>query len=103
MFADRACDDGRILAQLRSQPWARNDLTSALSLLVAQLKVQKVAVCLFIDGLDEFQGDEMMLIAELRQLLGSPYIKICASSIPRNLFEELSAARITSVNSHSTC
>jgi hypothetical protein len=50
--------------------------------------MQKIAVCLFIDGLDEFQGDEMMLIAELRQLLESPYIKICASSRPRNLFEK---------------
>jgi hypothetical protein len=49
--------------------------------------VQKIAVCLFIDGLDEFQGGEMMLIGELRQLLRSPYIKICASSRPRNLFE----------------
>jgi hypothetical protein len=29
-----------------------------------------------------------MLIAELRQLLESPYIKICASSRPRNLFEQ---------------
>jgi energy-coupling factor transporter ATP-binding protein EcfA2 len=88
IFADRACDDSQTPAQLRSQQWTRNDLTSALSLLVAQLKVQKVAVCLFIDGLDEYQGDEMMLIAELRQLLVSPYIKICASSRPRNLFEQ---------------
>jgi hypothetical protein len=88
MFANRICDDCHTLAQVRSQPWTRNDLTSALSLLVDQLKVLKVAVCLFIDGLDEFQGDEMLLIAELRKLLGSPYIKICASSRPRNLFEE---------------
>jgi energy-coupling factor transporter ATP-binding protein EcfA2 len=91
MFADRACDDCQTLAQVRKQPWARNDLTRALSLLVSQLEVQKVAVCLFIDGLDEYQGesgDEMMLIGELRQLLRSPYIKICASSSPRNLFEE---------------
>jgi len=88
VFADRACDDDQTLAQLRSQPWARKDLVSALSLLVAQLEVQKVAVCLFIDGLDEYQGDEVMLIAELNQLLASPYIKICASSRPRNLFEK---------------
>jgi energy-coupling factor transporter ATP-binding protein EcfA2 len=88
MFADRARDECQTLAQVRSQPWARNDLTNALSLLVAQLEVQKVAVCLFIDGLDEYQGDEMPLIEELRHLLGSPYIKICASSRPRNLFEQ---------------
>lgn len=88
MFANRAYDDAQPLAQLRSQPWARNDLISALSLLVAHLEVQKVALCLFIDGLDEYQGDELKLIEELRQLLTSPYIKICASSRPRNLFEE---------------
>jgi energy-coupling factor transporter ATP-binding protein EcfA2 len=88
MFPDFACDDGRTLAQVRSQPWSRNDLVRSLSLLVGQLEMQKVAVCLFIDGLDEYQGDEMMLIAELRQLLESPYIKICASSRPRNLFEQ---------------
>jgi energy-coupling factor transporter ATP-binding protein EcfA2 len=88
VFAGRACDDDQAFAQLRTQPWARNDLISALSLLIAQLEVQKVAVCLFIDGLDEYQGNEVMLIAELNQLLASPYIKICASSRPRNLFEE---------------
>jgi hypothetical protein len=88
VFADRAGDDFQTLAQLRSQPWARNELINALLLLVGQLEVQNVAVCLFIDGLDEYQGDEMILIAELRQLLRSPYIKICASSRPRNLFEE---------------
>jgi energy-coupling factor transporter ATP-binding protein EcfA2 len=88
MFTERAYDDGQTRAQVRCQQWARSGLTSALSLVVAQLKVQKIAVCLFIDGLDEYQGDELMLIAELRQLLVSPYIKICASSRPRNLFEE---------------
>ena len=88
MFADRAWDDGQTLTQVRSQLWARTDLTNALSRLVAQLEVQKVAVCLFIDGLDEYQGDEIMLITELRRLLRSPYIKICASSRPRNLFEQ---------------
>jgi hypothetical protein len=88
IFADRACDDGQTLTQVRNQQWARHDLISALSLLVAQLETQKIAICLFIDGLDEYQGDEMMLVAELRQLLVSPYIKICASSRPRNLFEE---------------
>lgn len=88
MFADRAYDDAQPLARLRSQPWVRNDLISALKLLVAQLEVQKVALCLFIDGLDEFQGDEIMLIGELMDLLASPYIKICASSRPRNLFEK---------------
>jgi hypothetical protein len=91
MFAKRAGGDYQTLAQLRSQPWARNELINAISLLVGQLEVQKIAFCLFIDGLDEYQGesgDEMMLIEELRQLLRSPYIKICASSRPRNLFEE---------------
>jgi hypothetical protein len=88
VFADRAGNEIQTLAHLRSQRWARDELSNALSLLVAQLEVQKVAVCLFIDGLDEYQGDEMVLIEELRQLLGSPYIKICASSRPRNLFEE---------------
>ena len=89
MFAERAGDgEFQTLAHLRKQPWARTDLINVLSLLVAQLEVQKVAICLFIDGLDEYQGDEVMLVEELRQLLASPYIKICASSRPRNLFEE---------------
>jgi ATPase subunit of ABC transporter with duplicated ATPase domains len=54
MFADRACDDSRTLAQVRSQPWSRNDLVRSLSLLAGQLEMQKVAICLFIDGLDEY-------------------------------------------------
>lgn len=81
-------EDGLLsLPYLRGRSWERSDLVNALSQLPHLLSGQKLVVCLFIDGLDEFEGDESMLVAEMKQLLVSPRIKICASSRPRNLFE----------------
>jgi hypothetical protein len=87
LFADRCKQGTSTAANVRIQSWSRRDLANALTCLVAQVENRKLALCLFIDGLDEFQGDERLLITELKQLLTSPYIKVCASSRPRNFIE----------------
>ena len=46
-----------------------------------------VQLCLFIDGLDEYDGDHRDLIKTLRRMSASAYIKICASSRPWNPFQ----------------
>lgn len=87
MFSQRLGDNFLTLAHLREQHWERRDLADALSQLPNHLCQRELVICLFIDGLDEFEGDESTLVAEMRQLLASPRIKICASSRPHNLFE----------------
>ncbi|KAF2818920.1 hypothetical protein CC86DRAFT_388611 [Ophiobolus disseminans] len=43
--------------------------------------------CFFIDGLDEYNGDESDIIPLLRVLSASSHIKICASSRPGRIYE----------------
>lgn len=50
-------------------------------------------ICLFIDGLDEFEGnddqnDRQYLIELFRSLASSPFVKVCLSSRPLLIFEE---------------
>ncbi|KAF7535216.1 hypothetical protein G7054_g5559 [Neopestalotiopsis clavispora] len=45
-------------------------------------------ICLFIDGLDEYQGDHEKLIVTLRSCLILPNVKICVSSRPWIVFED---------------
>ncbi|KAK0645399.1 hypothetical protein B0T16DRAFT_411116 [Cercophora newfieldiana] len=44
--------------------------------------------CIFIDGLDEYDGDHFELCQTLTSLAKSPHIKICLSSRPWTVFEE---------------
>ncbi|KAF2279614.1 uncharacterized protein EI97DRAFT_439933 [Westerdykella ornata] len=44
--------------------------------------------CFFIDGLDEFEGDEEEVVDILRFISFSSHVKICASSRPRYIIEE---------------
>ncbi|KAF2446746.1 hypothetical protein P171DRAFT_383558, partial [Karstenula rhodostoma CBS 690.94] len=45
-------------------------------------------LCLFIDGLDEFEGDLEALINLFRNLTTSPNVKACLASRPWNIFED---------------
>lgn len=45
-------------------------------------------LCLFIDGLDEYEGDPEAIIEIFHKLSMSPYIKVCSPSRPRPAFEE---------------
>lgn len=63
--------------------WKLHELHDALTRLLLQLD----HVCLFIDGLDEFEGDLEEMIG-LFKSLASQRVKICLSSRPWVVFEE---------------
>jgi len=44
--------------------------------------------CMFIDGVDEFNGDHFEMCHILKELSMCPNFKICLSSRPLNVFED---------------
>ena len=72
--------------------WSLRRLQDAVRRLV-DIEDLQLKVCLFIDGLDEFEGnddqnDRQYLIELFRSLASSPFIKVCLSSRPLLIFEE---------------
>ncbi|KAH7138017.1 hypothetical protein B0J11DRAFT_475230 [Dendryphion nanum] len=65
--------------------WKRSELIDTLKEF-AQLSSLPVKFCLFINGLDEYKGEEQDIIELLQDFATSPNIKICASSRPRTAF-----------------
>ncbi|MCJ1354596.1 MAG: hypothetical protein MMC33_004585 [Icmadophila ericetorum] len=74
------------------QVWSLTRLQRAIQRL-ANLQALPARICLFIDGLDEFEGDlnendgPEFLIEFFQDLAASPFIKICISSHPLLIFE----------------
>lgn len=68
--------------------WTSTELQECLQR-VADLDPNKLParVCLFIDGLDEFDGDHLDMMETLVNLSQSPILKLCVSSRPWNVFE----------------
>ncbi|KAK5693177.1 hypothetical protein LTR97_010653 [Elasticomyces elasticus] len=68
-----------------TRPWSRVKLSSA----IRRLTTNNISTrfCFFIDGLDEFEGDQWELIEDLNSLV-SPNLKLCLSSRPWNVFVE---------------
>lgn len=73
-------------------PWALSTLKLAFKTLISQTAVP-LKLCLFIDGLDEYEGND----AEIAELFGnasmSENVKICCSSRPHHAFEEVFATQ----------
>lgn len=46
-----------------------------------------IAICMFIDGLDEFDGQYEMVVKMISTLADQAYVKICLSSRPLLAFE----------------
>jgi hypothetical protein len=67
--------------------WTRSELLEAFSILNHGL-VTSTKFCLFIDGLDEFDGDPRELLPVIKNLADSPNIKICVSSRPWQIFKD---------------
>jgi hypothetical protein len=67
--------------------WSTHELLEALRVL-AGLPVTRARYCLFIDGVDEFSGDQFELCQVLKELSSSPNVKCCLSSRPLNVFED---------------
>lgn len=67
--------------------WTEERLEEALKLFLLS-KPSTMRVCIFIDGLDEYEGDENKLMATIRLLSQSPGTKVCASSRPEEIFRQ---------------
>jgi hypothetical protein len=70
----------------RAPPWTREDLLNAFNRL-STLDNMDTKLCIFIDGLDEYDGDHEDLIQTVQHLkkLG---VKLCIASRPWNVFED---------------
>ena len=84
--------DAKQLSNLPRRWWTLPRLQNALRRLVS-IEVMPINLCLFIDGLDEFEGNEdgndrHHMIQLLRDLDSSRFIKVCVSSRPLLIFEE---------------
>lgn len=65
--------------------WDYHELLEALNRLAKQ-QLSPVRFCFFVDGMDEFDGDQRALVELLKGLALSPSIKLCVSSRPWNIF-----------------
>jgi hypothetical protein len=65
--------------------WGREELRKALDEISKQTFLP-AKFCFFVDGLDEYEGDNEKIIHLLQDLAASPSIKICVSSRPWNAF-----------------
>lgn len=72
--------------KFKAQPeWNDRELAQVLSDLVSA-KVDSTAFCIFIDGLDEYHGNQKDLVSLAKTLAMCRNVKICLSSRPENLF-----------------
>ena len=67
--------------------WSQQELRQAFKLL-AKEEHSRAKYCVFIDSLDEFDGDHTNSIDLLKDIASLAYIKICVSSRPWVIFED---------------
>jgi hypothetical protein len=65
--------------------WTRAELLGILKR-VAALSPLSLRICLFVDGLDEYNGDHPQLVKIFNEIVQSPNFKICVASRPWNDF-----------------
>ena len=83
------CPD-RWNAQLRifeGESWTKSELLEALTRLKA-VPLDSARLCIFIDGLDEYEGEMLDLLRLTKDLTTSGSIKVCVSCRPWNVFEK---------------
>ena len=89
-FVERVCTEQwlRLSRQVDGHHgWNVNELQKILQRVARQSNLP-VKFCCFIDGLDEYEGDHLNFCQTLRKLANSPYVKVCVSSRPWNVFED---------------
>lgn len=64
------------------------DLIQGLTILGQQTKVP-LKLCLFIDGLDEYEGDFTNIAGILEMFSRTPNVKLCVSTQPSSVFEDI--------------
>lgn len=68
------------------EPWTLQELCNVFRRFPETVAAHKF--CFFINGLDEYYGQEEDAILFVEQLAACPFIKVCASSRPWNRFRE---------------
>ena len=71
-------------------PWTNQQLLKALHLALTTLSTTNSKTCIFVDGLDEYEGDNAArsdLVELVKSLSRIPNIKICVSSRPWVVFK----------------
>jgi len=68
-------------------PWSKAEMVSILTSITAEQE-QQARFCLFIDGLDECEGEHYELVQLLAELGRSTSVKMCVSSRPWNVFRK---------------
>ncbi|KAH0429235.1 hypothetical protein CcaCcLH18_08587 [Colletotrichum camelliae] len=72
--------------QAAAEPWSVEELAVALRALSTAERMP-LRMCLFIDGLDEYDSNHAELCQVLLDMAKSPHVKICLSSRPWPVFE----------------
>lgn len=70
----------------QSHDWSLSQLRKSLECF-SKLSPTGHKFCIFIDGLDEFDGDHSDMVETLLQLSESSHLKLCIASRPWNVFE----------------
>lgn len=68
-----------------NEPWDQKELFEALQKISRDTQLS-AKYCFFVDGLDEYDGDDEGIISLLQEFTSSPNIKSCVSSRPWNTF-----------------
>ena len=75
---------------MRLRPWTNQQLLKAFQSTLESLSKES-KICLFIDGLDEYEGDDearSTLLESIKGLASNPQVKVCASSRPWVIFQD---------------
>lgn len=70
------------------RPYSEDLLQKLLSRALSEMSTDN-KICIFIDGLDEFEGDHGDLVGFLKDTLRAYSIKLCVSSRPWQVFEDV--------------
>ncbi|KAI1283986.1 hypothetical protein F5Y07DRAFT_96079 [Xylaria sp. FL0933] len=74
--------------RLHHEVWEMEDLIGIFKRIAQQTSLD-TKFCFFVDGLDEYDGEEKDIIRLLQELSSSKHIKICASSRPGRQYESI--------------
>lgn len=103
LWDDSNCRNSRPHDATVLYAWTEQRLEDALKRFLAD-KPPSIRICMFIDGLDEFVGDEDRLIEIIRLLSQTAGTKVCISSRPEQIFRQGFAAfpnlRLQDLNYH---
>ncbi|KAH5265392.1 hypothetical protein HBI70_141900 [Parastagonospora nodorum] len=76
-----------VSGRLDHEVWDMNEMIATFEYIANQTRYSS-KFCFFIDGLDEYNGNENDIAPMLKVLISSPHIKLCASSRPGRLYEQ---------------